>query len=429
MGIKVSFILWVLSVTYCFGSEFDPSIMQPLDIINEARSKNGLFLLKYSERLSDFAGRHVDYLSKNKVCSHYQDNANAKSFSGFNLKERADNFGYSYSYLSENLFCGMKPDWSHAISSLMGAIYHRAAFLSPKVDNIGYKMQSTANLLNILKDPMPYKFVFEMSRSKQHTTNFPFAHDVPDINNKQEKGFDFKDGNYHQLLLSQRESTSQQALVRNPSVVVYPFPNQDNVPRVFLDDELPDPTPNLTISGLPISAHFNPNLKAEIVSFTLNELANKEQQIPVWSLDESNDINKKMQPDDYAWFPIKPLKPDTLYEVTLIYRESSIHSNDIVKNFIFGTERERYPNLHTLSKRDGNFFHNGKETFFLKVQSPDPSKTAWVKKIQCVGCNRSCVLKVKSYDVLSIDTSASKISCSVHFKDQAEKMEFSLKKI
>jgi len=105
---------------------------------------------------------------------------------------------------------------------------------------------------------------------------------------------------------------------RNPAYVLWPYPNSTDMDTTFYG-EIPDPLPDLEISGYPLSIQFNPaKVKtARIKHFSLQYQANNGTwaDVPYRFLNQQNDPNSKMSALEFAWFPLKPLQASTDYFV------------------------------------------------------------------------------------------------------------------
>lgn len=113
------------------------------DRVNAVRLQAGLVPLAGQPLLAEAARRHAEYLAANVGAELPRHGLSAHAqlkhrpgFSGATPKERAVNAGYPHQRVIENVTIGYR-DAGDAVDGLMGAIYHRLAFLDLTVDEIG----------------------------------------------------------------------------------------------------------------------------------------------------------------------------------------------------------------------------------------------------------------------------------------------------
>ncbi|CAA6808564.1 MAG: Unknown protein [uncultured Thiotrichaceae bacterium] len=113
---------------------------------------------------------------------------------------------------------------------------------------------------------------------------------------------------------------NQQKYKKNPYYVVWPANNAQRVMTTFLE-EFPDPLPDMSVSGYPLSLQFNPGLvnRISIKKFQLFRHHGGEKQSvnEVRFMHSKNDPNKKFTALQFAWFPLKPLAIRTRYSVNI----------------------------------------------------------------------------------------------------------------
>jgi len=108
---------------------------------------------------------------------------------------------------------------------------------------------------------------------------------------------------------------------KNPDYVVWPPLNAKEVTPVFYD-EMPDPLPDLDISGNPLSLQFNPSKvkTAQVNNFKL-EKKNKNGSWThikaVRELNHKSDPQKAFSKLQFAWFPLQRLDWNTTYRASV----------------------------------------------------------------------------------------------------------------
>ncbi len=115
---------------------------------------------------------------------------------------------------------------------------------------------------------------------------------------------------------------------KSPQFVVWPPKQSSDVSPVFYD-EIPDPLPDLDVSGYPLSVQFNPGKVSavQIESFTLekqNQNGTWEKIKNVRSLNHKNDPHKTLTKLQYAWFPLQRLDWNTNYRA-----KATVITNDL----------------------------------------------------------------------------------------------------
>lgn len=130
-------------------------------------------------------------------------------------------------------------------------------------------------------------------------------------------------GDFYEFCASKRKiraeyyrQLNQKKYNKNPYYVVWPANNAEQVMTTFLE-EFPDPLPDMSISGYPLSLQFNPGLvkQASVKKFQLyrHQGASKLTVKGIRAMHRNNDPNKKFTDLQFAWFPLKPLAARTRY--------------------------------------------------------------------------------------------------------------------
>ncbi len=277
-----------------------------LEAVNAARAAAGLTPLRVNPLLNRAAADHAHYLLRNKASGHEQ-KAGRPGYTGHLPLERAHHAGYRAAGVSENLALGV-PTVAEAVDNLMSAIYHRFGFLAVDIDELGI---GTAP-----GDPKESPFVFNMSDSGMTALC---------VNPPPSARFD-PPGVYTQLCgpdspkLKAGAVEAQQArlLLANPAWVLWPPPGYDRTPPAFFD-EVPDPLPDRSVSGYPISIQFNRGKvkSARLRGFRLTEgtAGGTREVTPLRLLNQKTDPNHEFSALDFAWFPLQRLDWNSAYRV------------------------------------------------------------------------------------------------------------------
>lgn len=118
-----------------------------------------------------------------------------------------------------------------------------------------------------------------------------------------------------------RQELDQRQYQKSPQFVIWPPRNASDVSPVFYD-EIPDPLPDLDVSGYPLSVQFNPGkvISAQIKKFTLERQNRNGSWSPVKAvreLNHNNDPHKTLTEFEYAWFPLQRLDWNRAYRATV----------------------------------------------------------------------------------------------------------------
>jgi hypothetical protein len=106
----------------------------------------------------------------------------------------------------------------------------------------------------------------------------------------------------------------------NPAWVLWPPPNHTGVQPAFFE-ETPDPLPDRSVSGYPISIQFNRyKVKAAVLrEFRLLEIradGGTREVSPIRLLNQRTDPNHEFSALDFAWFPLQRLAWNTRYRAS-----------------------------------------------------------------------------------------------------------------
>ena len=110
----------------CPRHPFEKQVFQE---VNQIRQKYGLGLLRWNCRLIAAAQNHSQDMARTRRMSHTGSN-------GSQLTDRVKRFGYSYSYIAENVAAGQQTP-QEVVNSWMNSPGHRQNILSPHATEIG----------------------------------------------------------------------------------------------------------------------------------------------------------------------------------------------------------------------------------------------------------------------------------------------------
>lgn len=268
--------------------------------INTIREGIGLARFKYSAILERATANHENYMGDaqslyNVNVTHYEYQTEYPSdfFTGALPTDRAIYEGYDGEYAGDVISYGDRTV-AESLDELMSAIYHRQALLWSNSNELG------------------------IGGVERNFDNFPTQP--------------------HLMGIKTSRASFLKAIASK--VLAYPYDGETNVRRVFYE-ESPDPLPNTSMSGNPISVEFNiaNSSRVTLSRFKLFDETNTEIT-DVIHMDKNTDPNLRFTENQFALFPLEVLKSDHTYRVEISY---SIDSVANTKTWHFTTRGEMTP--------------------------------------------------------------------------------------
>jgi len=296
-----------LIVEMAQANVFEPSdLAQAYTYLNQIRAKAGLTEFSRNAQLEIAASNHANYVAKNLIIGHHE-NQGIFGFTGVYPKDRTMNAGYLSALVSENVSSG-NVNSIDSIEKLMGAIYHRFGFLDFIHNEVGIGIAQIS-----LHSPNSV-YTYNMGNSEYNTLC-----EGPAFSGTGYYYFNVCEPNIKIEAIA-FEKIKEKAMGNNPNIVVWPVNNDNDVPPAFFE-EIPDPLPDYSVSGNPISIQFNPLIftTVNITRFELYLEPENSQVHPTRLLSQSTDPNKKMSNLQYALFPLERLEWNTAYRVEVEY--------------------------------------------------------------------------------------------------------------
>ncbi len=327
--------------------------MEAVLYLNSLRQKAGLGSFYGNEKLQTAAAAHAIYLAKNGRDGH-EEVMSLPGFTGENPTSRALAAGYSSRLVTENLSAN-NIDFKDSVDGLFSAIYHRFAFLDPLMDEIGVAFAQDSSGRRI--------YVYDMGNYRLNGL----------CSGESFKGF----GRYITGICADNEkrlrySEYKKALRSNggssPKIVVWPYNGQEDVPPAFYE-EVPDPLPDFSVSGYPISVIFNleDDKKAKVTTFRLYD--EKSVEVPVMVMDAKSDPNLHLKSNQFAIFPLKRLEYAATYRAELHY---ILDDRAEVKEWSFKTRDFEAP-LLKISSSEESFFIVPRRSYVLYIEPQGPN--------------------------------------------------------
>jgi len=243
-----------------------------LNYLNKLRCLTQEDNLTLNSNLSNAALNHSKYMNETHEIGHYENNSNASNYSGYSPSDRANNAGYQNTFVGENVSAG-QDNLKESINGLFSAIYHRFGFLSYNINEIGI--------------------------------------------GKKDKFYTYDLG---------RNSNSY----NTPNMAIWPPENAKNIAPVFFN-ETPDPLPNYSVSGYPVSVEFKNSVNLQ--AFSLSDKDGNNIDL-IKLMDKNNDQNDELHDREYVIFPKNRLEWGSKYYAHLTYTQGG---NTHTKNWCFST--------------------------------------------------------------------------------------------
>ncbi len=295
------------------AANYDPQdLVDGYTYLNQLRIQAGMTEFSPNSLLEQAAFNHANYLVDNFLIGHYE-STGTTGFTGFNVKDRVIFADYQSTLVSENISSGDNIS-SDAIDSLMGAIYHRFGFLDFGTNEVGIGIGQTST------PNFHSAYVFDMGNSEYNTLcqGPDFTGAGVYIYGVCEPDTKISEANFSRV--------ATRAQGNNPYIVQWPIDGDNNVPPAFFE-ESPDPLPDYSVSGYPVSIQFNPltftNAGVEVTEFKIYRESDYQEIQPTRLLTKATDPNEKFSALEYALFPLERLDWDTAYLVEVKYATNS----------------------------------------------------------------------------------------------------------
>lgn len=324
---QISFTLGTLLLAHSFlgATTFDKR--QALEYLNTLRSSVHLNTLQNNTLLQTAAQNHTNYVKDTHLSGHYEDNATYPSefYTGVKPFDRGIYVGYLSSHYSENFSSG-QTDFKSSIDNLMSAIYHRYGFLNNNIDEMGIGVDET----------LIYTYNMANSRLNElcHGESYEDGSESYTYKVCADEDFKVKATTYNEASHFYQKTA--------PDVIVWPFENQKGSMPVFFEEN-PDPLPEQSVSGYPISLEFNAykyeDSTITMKSFQLfdsydNEITN------TFLMKEDTDPNERHTKFQFTLFPLDRLAFNQTYKVKAIYDIDGVEN---LKEWQFSTKNYEYP--------------------------------------------------------------------------------------
>lgn len=258
-----------------------------LNWINYRRSQIGMPALAHNGVIDVAAQGHSDYQRINNTVTHTQ-TAGKQGFTGVDLEARLKAAGYTFSgsnAIGEVISATSNGSGFYMAEELITAIYHRFVIFEPVFKEIGTGAAATSNNYNYF--------------TADFVTNNGYGSGIPAA-----------------------------------TIVTWPFNGQTQVPATFNSDyEEPDPVPDRSVVGYPVSVHTNLTRKLTVQSFTIRAHG-AGTDLSTRLLAQGQDANTTTQ-SAAAIVPLAPLAAATTYDVTFT---GAVDGTPVTRGWSFTTK-------------------------------------------------------------------------------------------
>lgn len=308
----VRYWLLLLAIPFAYPVHAQDEKSAGYDYLNALRVRADMIPFTRNLQLETAAGNHSNYLIVNssktlRVSGHFE-NPGDPGFTGNSVSDRTAAAGFLSKLVGENVSNG-QDDVFKSIDDLMSAIYHRFGFLSfshnlmglgfvknPDINYTAYTYNSGNSGLNSLCQGASFSG-FGTFSTNVCAQNSSFRISLPD------------------------KTAAENAIIgQNPMIVRWPQQGDIDVPPAFFE-ESPDPLPDFSVSGYPISLQFNPMSfsSVSVKSFRLFDDVTGTEITNTRLLDQKTDPNAKFSSLEYALFPLQRLDWKSVYRVEVNY--------------------------------------------------------------------------------------------------------------
>jgi hypothetical protein len=307
MKFIITLLLSICAVGISHAGVFDQEdLNQAYAYLNQIRVRAGMTEFLQNPQLETAAFNHANYLADNLFMGHYESEG-SPGFTGVSPIDRTIFAGYHSLLISENISYYNEGGSSIvSIDNLMGTIYHRLAFLDFVNNEVGVGIAHVSGYS---------VYVYNMGNSEYNALC-----QEPSFSGIGSFYFNVCEPNI-KIEASVFENVAFTAQGNNPNIVLWPADGDNEVPPAFFE-EIPDPLPDYSVSGYPISIQFNPLIFSEEINVSEFKLYREQDNSEIQAtrlLTESSDPNEKLSGLEYVLFPLERLDWDTAYRVEAKY--------------------------------------------------------------------------------------------------------------
>ncbi len=279
--------------------------------LNALRTSAGMTAYVRDELLEKSALNHANYNTTNQMGGHDESSSDS-GFTGAAPVDRTLFVGYPSRSIGEGVTFSQGETGTaaelgiKAIDNLMSAIYHRFGLFSIIYDEIGMALSQTSEMASLVHNngSTLLAILCEGTSSSDFVLSYTIVCTDPNFRIETAIYDDAKDN----------------VRRKNPQLVLWPPENGINIQPAFYE-ESPDPLPDFSVSGYPVSVQFNEAFitSVEVSSFRLYQVSDGVEISNARLLDVNSDPNSKFSSHEFALFPLVRLDWNTAYRAELSY--------------------------------------------------------------------------------------------------------------
>ena len=365
-----------------------------INYLNTLRSDTGMIEFSTEEHLDTSSYNHAHYQMLNNAIGHGESSDN-DGYTGSSPAERAVYADYLHRRVTESISNG-QDTVQESIDGLFASIYHRFGFLSFDYDEIGIG----ADFSDSHAYGNAYVYDIGVSQLRVLCAGESSTADHYYYNVCADEEFRIEASEYENAVAENANA--------NPAYVLWPYDGQNDTLPVFFE-ESPDPLPDCSVSGYPVSIQFNPQKSGTITltSFKLYDESSNSEVTNTTLLDKDSDPNDILTEYEFALFPMERLPWDTRYRAELTYQEDGTDKKIIWK---YATKPAPYPYYRILEK-DSTFDIKSGQTYLLYLPPESCSDTM---KQYSISYSSDLTIEYSFYDYNTIKLTATGSSGTVN---------------
>jgi hypothetical protein len=346
---KTAFFIFLLLVFVGFSPIH--AAQSPKDAyhyLKDLRNLAGLKGFQKSLILEKSAQDQADYMSFNRIISHFQSPKN-NYFTGKTAADRAKIRGYESRTVTENISVGQK-NYRESIDALFETLYHRLMFLSLKQNEIGIAGQ---------KKQTDY-YVYNIGNQQLNKLCSYSA-----INNSSSSYYTNVCNHLDRVPVKQLDDLETNTQKNNPPIIIWP-PDLSRIATIGFWEEHPNPLSENQISGYPITVQLNPfffrNInfgKIELMEFDSGLILSGK----LFTI--QNDKHSKLSDHEFGFFPNKLLKWGTRYQVIVYFTANNIQQ---MKKWTFSTKNLSFPIISISGDFELVLLKSG-QTYLIEIEA------------------------------------------------------------
>ena len=322
----------------------------PYAYLNILRGSAGLVDFARNTVLEKAAGNHATYIQKNGYAVGHDEAFGTTGFTGETPGDRVVYAGYRSKFIGEGISIGQSS--TEAIDNLMSAIYHRYTLLDTSFDEIGMGYNALDDGSNV--------FVHNVGNSEINQI-CQAASDIDELNHYAGGCEpDFK------VAAAAINTANDNIHQQNPQLILWPPPGANDIPPAFFE-EYPDPLPDYSVSGYPVSLQLNRGKvsSASVSKFLLFDIAENAYVDNARMMSKETDPNESFSNFDFALFPLQRLGWGRTYRVEVEYTVDGIFKQ---LQWSFTTRELDGPVINITPDTTSVALRNGAKKFFLYIE-------------------------------------------------------------